>query len=201
MSAKKKNDPANEPVISEERADPAPTEDAVAPPEDAAPPVQPEDTLSVPEIEDPQPPNETDVLKDRLLRLQADFDNYRKRMAREYSENRANANKDLLEALLTPIDHMDHVIASMLKITDKSDPFLQGVQLVRTELKTALERFGLKFMPTVGEVFNPELHEALGIVPSKDVEEGHIVAEVRTGYWLNNRVLRAAQVMVSQGKN
>jgi len=143
-------------------------------------------------------PSECEVLRDRLLRLQADFDNYRKRMLRERQEIILRANEDLLEALLTPLDHMDRAVAVMNGSVRADDPCLQGILLVRSELKSTLERFGLKSVAASGEVFDPELHEALGLLPaSGEMVEGQVAAEVRAGYTLNGRLLRAAQVMVA----
>ncbi|MCL1857006.1 MAG: nucleotide exchange factor GrpE [Kiritimatiellaeota bacterium] len=137
-------------------------------------------------------------LKDRLLRLQADFDNYRKRMAREFIENREQAAKDVMEAMLTPLDHLDHALSSLAKTAGEQDPSYQGVRLVRTEFRSVMERFGLKGIETLGKAFDPTLHEALGAIPSAEAKEGDVAIEVRAGYMLGNRVLRAAQVMVAQ---
>ncbi len=143
-------------------------------------------------------PSECDVLRDRLLRLQADFDNYRKRMLRERQDIILRANEDLLEALLTPLDHMDRAIDVMNSSVKEDDPCLQGIRLVRTEMKSALERFGLKPVAALGETFDPEQHEALGMMPATDdIAEGQVAVEVRAGYTLNGRLLRAAQVMVA----
>jgi molecular chaperone GrpE len=144
----------------------------------------------------PSQPSEADVLKDRLLRLQADFDNFRKRMARERQETIARANEDLLEALLTPVDHLDRALDVMQKGVAESDPCLQGVRLVRSELRAVLDRFGLKPIETQGKPFDPSIHESLGWASVAGVAEGHVAAEVRAGYLLNGRLLRAAQVMV-----
>ena len=150
--------------------------------------------------EDDSPPSEFDVLKDRLLRLQADFDNYRKRHAREFLETRASMHKDVLEALLTPLDHLDHALMSMEKSLGETDPNVQGVNLIQAELQGVLDKFGLQRMATVGKEFDPMFHEALGTLPaSEDIPDGHIVAEVRAGYVLNGKTLRAAQVMVASG--
>ena len=142
--------------------------------------------------------DEAAQLKDRLLRLQADFDNYRKRMAREFIENRQQASKDIAEAMLMPLDHLDHALLSMAKLSGEQDPSYQGVKLVKAEFRTVLEKFGLKVIETQGKAFDPAQHEALGVVPTEGAKEGDIVAEVRAGYTLGGRVLRAAQVMVAQ---
>lgn len=172
--------------------------EATAPSPDSQPSAESHDAAPAAAECAPAPaPSEADVLRDRLLRLQADFDNYRKRMARERQETILRANEDLLEALLTPVDHMDRALEVMAGSVKDDDPCLQGVRMVRTELRNVLDRFGLKAVETQGRPFDPALHEALGLVPSSGVAEGHVAAEVRAGYLLNGRLLRAAQVMVA----
>lgn len=144
---------------------------------------------------------EMDKLKDRILRLQADFDNYRKRVAREYVENRMRANQDLIEALLTPVDHLDRALEAMGAGSAEDNPFLQGVKLVRSEFLSTLERFGLKLIEALGQPFDPEQHEALGMVPSDTCEEGNVAAQIRAGYTLNGRLLRATQVVVAAAQS
>lgn len=145
--------------------------------------------------------SDQEQLKDRMLRLQADFDNYRKRMIRERQEFAALANADLLADLLTPLDHMDRAIETMVQSAGEEDACVEGIRLVRSELLSTLERFGLKVMKAVGEEFDPTIHEALGWAPVEDVEDGRIALEVRAGYTLNGRVLRAAQVMLAGDAN
>jgi len=179
-----------------------PTEPAVAetPSSETSPGVAPEpseqDTerqagTAIPE------PSDGDLWKDRHLRLQADFDNYRKRMARERQETVALANADLLSDLLTPLDHMDRALDTMQRSAGDADPCVQGVRMVQSELLGALDRFGLKRMGVIGEPFDPARHEALGMIPATETPDGHVVAEVRAGYLLNGRILRAAQVLVA----
>ncbi len=141
-------------------------------------------------------PSELERATERLLRLQADFDNYRKRMARERQETVLRANEDLLGALLTPLDHLGKAIEAIQQDRPEDDAFLQGVRMVHDELLGVLGRFGLKPVDALGTPFDPNLHEALGLVPAGDVEVGNVAAEVRRGYLLNGRVLRAAQVLV-----
>jgi len=189
MPSKKKS-PQNDPVNP-------PAEEEVATSSEQETP-QP-DPIPEPSSDDEAKPSEFDVLKDRLLRLQADFDNYRKRHAREFLETRASMHKDVLEALLTPLDHLDHALASMEKSIGNGDPNFKGVKLIQAELQGVLDKFGLQRMETMGKEFDPMLHEALGTLPAtKDIPDGHVVAEVRAGYTLNGKTLRAAQVMVAQ---
>ncbi len=141
--------------------------------------------------------DETSLLKDRLLRLQADFDNYRKRVARDHQDLVAQSNAELIKAILTPLDHLERAVDSMAKGSDENDPNLKGVKMVQTALLSALERFGLKPLDiAVGEELDPNSQEALGVLPVPGIAEGRISAVVCRGYALNGKVLRAAQVMV-----
>lgn len=144
-----------------------------------------------------QPPSEEAKLRDRLVRLQADFDNYRKRIARDHAEMVSRANADLLEALLPVLDHFGHAEASMEKDA-RSDiaAYLQGFRLVRDELVRVLDSFGVKPIEAVGRPFDATVHDALSIMPSETAEPGTVLFEIRKGYTLNGRVLRPAQVVV-----
>jgi len=142
---------------------------------------------------------EARALQDRLLRLQADFENFRKRTLREKTELYRNANEDILLELLPVLDH----VALALDAAEKhgADPaFMEGFKLVAEQLRSALGKFGLKEIATEALPFDPNCHEAVSHLPSRDVEEGGIMAVARRGYMLGERrVLRAAQVVVSSG--
>ena len=145
-------------------------------------------------------PSEAQILKDRLLRLQADFDNYRKRVARDHAELVAQAGADVLKAMLTPMDHLEMAIESMARDVKEDDPMLKGVSMVHDELLRAFDRFGLTPIDTkVGAELDPNAEEALGILPVPGVAENRIAVVVRKGYTLHGKVLRAAQVMVGAG--
>ena len=145
-------------------------------------------------------PDETVVLRDRLLRLQADFDNYRKRMARDRQDFVTQANADVLEAMLPPMDHLELAIDTMAKTAAEDDPFLKGVRMVRDEILSAFSRFSLEPIETkVGAELDPQCEEALGLLPTPGIEENHIALVVRKGYRLHGKVLRAAQVMAGAG--
>lgn len=178
--------------VAEETAKPAeetPAAEAPAPeaPAEAAP-------------EEAKKPDEAAVLKDRLLRLQADFDNYRKRQARDRQDFVAQASADVLEAMLAPMDHLEMAIDTMSKTAAEDDPFLKGVKMVRDEMLSAFGRFSLEPIDTkVGAELDPSCEEALGLMPVPGIEENHIAIVVRKGYRLHGKVLRAAQVMAGAG--
>ena len=171
----------------------APEQEAGAEPETASP-----DAEETPAAE--SAPDEAAVLRDRLLRLQADFDNYRKRMARDHQDFVAQAGADVLEAMLPPMDHLELAINTMEKTAAADDPFLKGVKMVRDEMLAAFARFSLEPIDTkVGAELDPQCEEALGLLPVPGIAENHIAIVVRKGYRLHGKVLRAAQVMAGAG--
>lgn len=138
--------------------------------------------------------------KDRAARLQADFDNYRKRQAREREEIVRQANADLLEELLPVLDQTDTAIAAVSKdATDAARPFLDGFELVRRTFLNAVAKFGLKPVDSpVGKPLDPATSEALSVMKTGQAEPGCVVFESRRGYMLGGRLLRASQVVVEQ---
>ncbi len=137
-------------------------------------------------------------VKDRLLRLQADFDNFRKRTLREKGDIYRNANEDIMLELLPVLDHLDLALNAVVE-HGADNAFLEGFKLVSEQLVSVLGRFGLTAIDAGGGVFDPALHEAISHLPSGDVPADGIVTQVRRGYKLGERVLRAAQVVVSSG--
>ncbi len=139
------------------------------------------------------------TLTDRVLRLQADFDNFRKRTLREKSDIYKRANEGLIEELLPVIDHMDMALQAA---TDHDAPegLTSGFKLVGEQLVSALKKSGLSDIKTENMEFDPNMHEAISQLPSEDVEAGHIMIQVRRGFMLGDRLLRPSQVIVSQGQ-
>ncbi|NCA82899.1 MAG: nucleotide exchange factor GrpE [Opitutae bacterium] len=173
---------ANRPVAE---TAPATDSEAAAP---AAPPESPAEPQRTPE----------DVLQDRLLRLQADFENYRKRMDREKKDWIAFAAEKLLLDLLPVLDHFELGLADSAK-SGAPAAFTEGFQLVCNQFRAVLEKAGVQAIDAEGAAFDPHLHEAITHLPSDAVPEGHVAAQTRRGYKLGDRLLRAAQVVVSSG--
>lgn len=141
---------------------------------------------------------EIDRLKDQLLRLRADFDNYRKRSLREKSEIYENANEALMLELLPAIDHLQLALDSAGK--HKADEaFVQGLQLIADQLMTVLSKYGLEPFHSDKKQFDPNLHEAISCLPSENEPEGTVITQSRQGYRFKNKILRPAQVVVSSG--
>jgi molecular chaperone GrpE len=138
---------------------------------------------------------ERDELLDRLRRTAADFDNFRKRAARDQESLRGRANERLMKALLPVVDDMERAVEQARAGDDR--PLQDGVELVARSLRDALAREGLTEIETEGP-FDPHVHEALLSQPS-EVEEGGVIEVLQKGYRLGDRVLRPARVVISQG--
>ena len=143
-------------------------------------------------------PSELDALKDQLLRLRADFDNYRKRVARDQIETIKRANADLIEALLPALDHFGSAEAMMAQsASPETAPYVEGFRMVKAELMRVLATFDLEPIPAVARQFDANFHEALSTQFLEGAEPGSVVFEIRKGYMLGGRVLRASQVIVA----
>ncbi len=134
--------------------------------------------------------------KDRYARTLADFDNYRKRVARDKEELAQFAAKDILKDLLPTVDNL---ALALDKAVNKDDPFVQGVKLAYDGFLKALADHGATPLDSVGEPFDANFHEAIAQLPSPDVAEGVVMNEVKRGWLLHGKLLRAAQVVVSSG--
>ena len=143
------------------------------------------------------PPPEPDW-KDRYARAMADFDNFRKRTARDREDLVKFAASDVLKDILPTVDNLARALDEAKDKAD--DPFVAGVKLVYDGLIKALADHGATPLDSAGEPFDANFHEALAQLPSEDVEEGHVMSEVKRGWMLNGKLLRAAQVVVSAGK-
>ena len=142
------------------------------------------------------PSEEEAKLRDRLLRLQADFDNYRKRQLREREDWIKRANEELLGDLLPVIDHLELALA---QATDPAAPFVVGVKLVYDQFLALLDRHGMVPLDAKGEPFDPSYHEALSQMNSATVPANIVMDQFRRGWLLGGRLLRPAQVIVSSG--
>jgi len=140
---------------------------------------------------------ERDQLKDQLLRLSAEFDNYRKRMRREQDEIRKSAARNLIEDLLPVLDNLERALSHVPDPT--VSPILQGVEMVAKSLGDLLGSHGLEPIAALGQPFDPNVHEALAHQPSDEHPADHVLAEYHRGYLLAGAVLRPAKVAVSSG--
>jgi len=136
--------------------------------------------------------------KDKFLRLFAEFENYKKRTARERIELFRTANEDLMTVLLPILDDFDRGLAEIKKVKDKE--LLKGMELIKNKLKTSLAQKGLSFIEVKqGDVFDVELHEAITQIPApSDNMKGKIIDVVEQGYKLGEKVIRYPKVVIGQ---
>ena len=140
---------------------------------------------------------ERDELKDRLLRLMAETDNFKKRTERDKSEFLRRANESLVKDILPVVDNLERALAHASQ-ADVQGPLGLGVSLVLQELIKTLERHGLEAVQALGQPFNPELHEAMLQQEDLEAEENTVLNELAKGYVFQGRLLRPAMVVVSK---
>jgi len=189
MSDKQDNTPENDQPASATGE----TTSAAAPTEPAPdlPPPTPEERVVQLEAEKAE-------LRDRMLRIAADFDNWKKRSRKELSDTEARSKEGVLRDLLEVIDNLERATASW---SDKKDidpnTIRDGVDLVLRQFRSKLERYQVKIVDTKGAPFDPRFHEAISQVPSPDAKPGTVVHELQKGYMIGDRLLRPAMVVVA----
>jgi len=134
--------------------------------------------------------------KDKYLRLGAEFDNYKKRVAKERIEMAKMAGADVLISILPVIDDLERALKSMNEASDVN-AVKEGVQLIYNKIKSVTESRELKPMISVGKDFDPDLHDAIANIPAPSEKmKGKVVEEIEKGYYLNDKVIRHAKVIV-----
>ena len=153
-----------------------------------------------PEAEDPMAGLQADLdrFRDLALRSQADFENYKKRCAREKDEAVKYANSSLLERLVTIIDNFELGLAAA-KEQSADSPIYSGMILVQKQLNDLLAENGLQPIEAEGKTFDPNVHEAIAHEPSDQIPEGIVLRQARRGYRFKERLLRPSRVVVSSG--
>jgi len=136
---------------------------------------------------------------DRLLRTTADFDNFKKRAARERTEAIQFANAALIQKILPVLDSFEMALAASQTAKDEKSSSLQaGIVMVLSQLKSILVEAGVEEIDATGKPFDPALHEAVSQQESADAPEGQVIQQIRRGYKLRERLLRAASVVVAK---
>lgn len=144
---------------------------------------------------------ERDELRDRLLRTTAEFDNYRKRTERERREASDYAATELLREVLPVVDDLERALAAPVEPgpgAERVAAYRDGLDLIRRQFLEILKRRGVEPLDVVGQPFDPQWHEALAQEPANGRRDGEVTAEIRRGYRLGQRLLRAALVKVAQ---
>ncbi|MEI8288082.1 MAG: nucleotide exchange factor GrpE [Verrucomicrobiota bacterium] len=170
---------------------------------------EPADADAAPAPAPPATPEQIDELKnraakadehwERLLRTTADFDNFKKRAAREKIEAAQYANYSLVQKLLPVLDNFEMALAAAQNAEgDKLAALQSGVVMIQQQLKTALTETGLEEIDAAGRLFDPNLHEAISEQESTEVAEGNVMQQLRKGYKLKERLVRPATVIVAK---
>lgn len=131
---------------------------------------------------------------DRLARLQAEFDNYRKRSVREQQDFRDYALAEALKTLLPILDSLDRALKTNAASLEE---YRSGIELIDKQFHDALARLGVEPVPAAGEVFDPNLHQAVQMVETDEVADHHVIDEFQRGYRIKDRLLRPAMVRVA----
>jgi molecular chaperone GrpE len=140
---------------------------------------------------------ERDMLLDRLARMQAEFDNARKRAAKEQQDFRDYALVDTIKAVIPVLDSFERA----LRASPEKSEFHVGVELIYKQLQDALAKLGVRSIAAKGEPFDPRFHEAVEMVESTDAADDHVLDELQRGYLLKDRLLRPAMVRVAKNPN
>jgi len=133
---------------------------------------------------------------DRLLRLQADFDNFRKRTAKEKLELAATIEQAFLKDLLPLLDNLSRASAAAENDNSDAENLRKGIKMIRMETIAAMGKHGLEPIETAGKMFDPNFHQAVGTVKDEAKEDGMIAAELQSGYMARGKVIRPSMVQV-----
>jgi molecular chaperone GrpE len=144
---------------------------------------------------------ESKEANDRLLRVSADYENYKKRSAREMEDFRKYANQSLLKEMLTVVDNLELAINSAQEETNADIKLIEGLNLTRNEMLRVFEKFNVKPIKARGEAFDPAFHEAVMREETDDYPENTVLSEFQKGYLIHDRLLRPAMVVVAVPKS
>jgi len=140
-----------------------------------------------------------DALLEQLRRLQAEFDNYRKRAEQEKAQAAAAGQRELLARLLPAYDALEHMAAALHSVPPGAEALVEGLRAIGRQFAEAFEQSGVRRMAAVGERFDPVVHQAVDLVTTDDPNEDGLVRQVvQDGYWFNGSALRAARVVVAR---
>jgi len=155
-------------------------------------------TITLTEEEYNQLKQEAEQSGERILRLQADFDNFRKRLERDRQEFARYANETLITDLLNVVDDLERAVELAQEKHEDFSAFLKGVEMVLAHLYDLLKKSGLSAIEAKGDIFDPNYHEALFKIETDEYPEDTVVEELQKGYMLNKRVIRTAKVKVAK---
>ncbi len=136
-------------------------------------------------------------MQDRYLRLNAEFDNYKKRMMRENSDRLKYFNMELIKELLPSVDNLERAISHAADENSDLENMIEGLQMVYKGMQEAFGKFGVSEIESIGKEFDPNCHQAVGMIESQEVPENHVAEECLKGYYLHDRIIRPTMVRVS----
>ena len=136
-------------------------------------------------------------MQDRYLRLNAEFDNYKKRMMRENSDRLKYFNMELIKELLHSVDNLERAISHAGDENSDLENMIEGLQMVYKGMQEAFGKFGVSEIESIGKEFDPNCHQAVGMIESQEVPENHVAEECLKGYYLHDRIIRPTMVRVS----
>ena len=136
-------------------------------------------------------------MQDRYLRLNAEFDNYKKRMMRENSDRLKYFNMELIKELLPSVDNLERAISHAGDENSDLENMIEGLQMVYKGMQDAFSKFGVSEIESIGKEFDPNCHQAVGMIESQEVPENHVAEECLKGYYLHDRIIRPTMVRVS----
>ena len=163
--------------------------------------------------EEQEPPTEVDQLKkevaearaeaaetyDRLLRLSAEFENYKKRMQRQAEDHRKYANESIIKDLLSVVDNLERAVNASQQSGSEADAcMLEGLEMTLNEIRKVLKKYHVEPVEAVGQPFDPTYHEAVMQQPSEDYPDNIVIQEMQKGYMLHDRLIRPAMVVVAK---
>jgi len=137
-------------------------------------------------------------LKEELLRQHAEMDNFRKRMAREQADRLKYNHMELIRELLPAIDSLERALNHSQQQEDASGSIIEGIEMVNRMMQESLNKFGVSRIEPQGEPFDPNCHQAVGMVQTDEVPENHVLDVFQVGYYLHDRVVRPAMVRVAE---
>ena len=138
-------------------------------------------------------------LSDKILRLNAEFENFRKRVIRERDDIRTNTRIDTVETIVPVLDHFELAL-NAAENAQNIDAVIEGMNMIKTEFEKVMSTLGVEVINAIGSEFDPNLHEAVANEPSDEFDRDIVSKQWRPGYKINNRLIRPATVVVSSGK-
>ncbi len=140
---------------------------------------------------------EKNEANDRLLRTAAEFDNYKKRQDKQWSDFKKYANESLAKDLLTVVDNLERAITAAQETDEKNNGLVEGVKMTLDEILKILQRYSVTPIESIGKKFDPNFHQAVSTQPVEDAESNIVLEAYQKGYLIHDRLLRPAMVVVS----